>query len=314
MAVTDAVQKLAYARFQEPYQQMNMWRSLARDYSSDFPYGDTLVLPTDTGAKTDGTTPNYKWNSIDSNARLDATPTEQAWGAPTVVDLETVELKIDKAWDLNKLIARLTERRVRPSFLNEAMMHSSRELEETINEYIRSVILANADVQKTDFDDVTAAVFAAPTDALRKTYVDTLADMQYEANVAYWPMDQRYCITSPYVYRMIVDQLEKDNRFYVQAPVNDRASVDGMVIRWRGWDIMSDNSVGSGIGANDDDKHAMFFLRRGIGVGYAQDLQQIRFIENSEVYRGLRILGQFSFGAAVLEPAKLFVKKTVITA
>ena len=51
MAVQDAIQKVAAAMFNIPYQEQIFWRGLCRDRSSEFLYGDTHNIPTDTGPK-----------------------------------------------------------------------------------------------------------------------------------------------------------------------------------------------------------------------------------------------------------------------
>ena len=319
MALSDAIQNLAYARFLEPFQQENLWLNFVQDFSAEFPgYGNSLVLPTDSGAKQstapDPTSVGYVPADRSSTYTPDSTAEQNKWADPSVTGLQTVTLTIDQVRDVSKQISYISERRIRPSLIESAARHSAREMMEAINADIRDELLtaqnAEGPTQRTALS-ATAAQFGAAADTQVLTpLLNELANAQLAADVAFWPNDGRVCVVSPRIHKYITDKLQAEKLYLVNE--NPQFAVEGMTVRYKGWEIVKDNSRGDGVTANDDNRHFLAYLRRGVGVGYAGELSMFRTFE-SEIYRSMVIHGLFSWGVKVIEPEKVLVTQFNIT-
>ena len=213
MPVADVIAKVSAARFQEAYQQANIWAGLVNDLSAEIPgYGDTLDLPSDTST--------YTVTDISSTYTVDATIANAAWGPPTGINAARVQLQLNKAYKVNTLVTSLQQRRVRPSFLESAMRHSAREMTEQVNKDIRETFDAAAAAQKLPHIETTAANFGNA--AHQKLIFDKLGEAQ-EGKVAYlhWPPAGRVCVVSPAYYNALVTYLINEKLFLIRGGTDD---------------------------------------------------------------------------------------------
>ena len=178
MALSDAIQNLAYGQFKLPYQQTNIWMNLFQDYSMEFPgFGNSLVIPTDKGATReeiekaagDG---NYVPTDRSATYTVDANVANSKWGDPTLTDIETTMLTIDQFRTINKMVNFLAQRRIRPNILASAVMQSVREMQRAVNAHARATMLAAPAVSQRTHIAVTAANITTPNDAFKTAVID----------------------------------------------------------------------------------------------------------------------------------------------
>ena len=313
MALSDGVETLAYSRFLIPYQQQNIWRGFYQDLSGEFPgYGQTLSLPTDDGSVPgDAGDSSYDWRDDSATYNVDSTLTQLTRPNPTLQDISTTSLTINQVRRKEKLVPWLAQERLRVNLLSSASMWVSRRIMEEINKHLRATMLAAPAVSQRPAITVTAANFATPNAAYKTALLNEFAEAELDFDESYIPMDERVAIVSPRIHKYLTDFLQEEKLFLVEQ--NPQFVIEGMTPRYKGWQIVKDVSAGKGVTAADDDKHAIFFLRRGEGLSFAGELSVIRVIEPERV-DGWEVQGTFTWGAAVTEPSKLRVTKHNITA
>ena len=339
MAVSDAIQKLAYARFLRPYVQENIWMGFVQDYSAEIAAGGkTVVIPVDKGAGTDRSRTagagNYKplaANSFDEdiggpdNANVgnavSATNPGTRWPASTGQDIDTVELGLDEIRVINKRVTTIQERRVIPSLVASRAENAAREMLEEVNANIRAKFLAGPQPGTGTFarshtlPTISAANFAkgindSANAAFKTALLDEFGDAQLAASVNYWPAGGRVAVVSPRIHKYLTDALQAEKLYLVND--NPQYVREGTVMRYKGWDIIEDNSAGDGTANSDDDKHAIFYLQRGVGLGYLGELRDLTVIR-SEIEMASLLQGVFSWGCEVIEPKKLALTKLNIS-
>ena len=231
------------------------------------------------------------------------------WGAPNVGDVSKIELVIDQYRSYDELIPTMVQAQIRPDLIASKGRQAAIKMRETINGHIRSTVLATTDTDAL-LPEITTTAGNFGNDAFKTALAKTFADAAQEMDEAYIPGNGRLAIVSPAVYRQFTDWLIEQKLYLVQG-ANDQAAIMGSVPMYRGFRIRPDNSAGKGVSATDDDKHALFFVRRADGMSYAGQTMNTRSFQ-SEVYQGWRIQGLFSWGAVLNQPDKVRIAKTVI--
>lgn len=306
MANADVIAKIAGAMWLQDFYQSNVWPMLSMDVSADIPgYGDRIEIPSDNTA--------YATNALHSITAanlISETVADHQWTAPIAVTAGKVDLILDKQYDLNVLIGTVLQRRVRPSFMASAMFHSARVFREKFNADVRGALDAAAAGQQLTPVATTAANFG--NDAHKTEIIKTLRDAKEAADYAHWPrgMD-RYCVVSPAYHDIITDYLVSEKLLLVQG-ATDRAVIEGDVMRFQSWTILMDDSLPEGKTADDDANHTMYFINRGQGFAFAQELRTLRVID-SEVYRGQLLQGIMTHGMVITRPSKIRIAKANIT-
>ena len=321
-----AVQKLASADFLIPHLQTNIWRNYVDDRSMEFPgYGKTLVISTSAGAfneemgdgnpsDDDSFVDDRSAQGLGANAE-NATPAQLKYGEPIASSLINVELEINQWRDINRIVGRPAERRLRPNLVSEETRKAAASVMKAENAHLRKTIIDSAGTrtQRTPIT-VTAANFAqgAKNDAFKTALLDEPANANLDVSVNdFWPMPGRRMIVSPRIHKYITDALQEEKLLFT-TPINDRFVAEGETIRYKGWDIVQDNSAGDGTANTDDDKHAIIYLIPGRGLAYAGELEELMVGRHPD-YRGTILRGFKSWGAAVIEPYLLRVTKINIT-
>ena len=316
MALSEGYQKFAYNRFMMPFVQENIWMGYVQDFSGWFANGgNTLSIPTDKGSRPDAAgNDSYEWDDVSATYTVDAAVANMAWGAPTATDLDTVELVLNRTYKINKIVSAIADRRVIPNLIAMRGAQAARTAREVVNNQIRATLLGiDASQQRTPIA-VTAANFSNTAATGHDTFLTSLLDefgaAQLAADVAFWPTAGRVAVVSPRIHKYLVDKLQKEKLFVLNT--NEALVREGEVLRFKGWDIVKDNSARDGVSNSDDDKHAIFYLRRGEGLGFGADLRMLDVIR-SETYIGNLLQGVMAWGTAVIEKEKLLVCKMNIT-
>ena len=308
MPVADVIASLAAARFQANYFTERVWPGLVADLSAELPYGDALDLPTD-----DLTV------SIDSetqaNIQGDALANHQ-WPNPHIGDPTQVTLNMDQYFRINEGIPTAHQRQVRPDMVNSKMMTSARRAAERINSYIRSRVQALADDdQLLTGISVTAANVVTPNDTflshVRRAFFEAEEELDYE----HMPPEGRVAVVSPTIHS-VIERFYEDAKIPYQTVINDQITAQGVMLRLSGFNIVKDASPGPGKASGDDAKHTMFFFRRGEGISYGEQINQLTAIDGMQSgsdFDGWLVRGRFLYGASVNQPNKVRLTKINIT-
>lgn len=301
MALTDVIGRIFGPAFQTEYYQANIWPQLAADLSSELPFGDTLELPSD------ATT--YALNSRTATQARSSTVTDHARSAPAVVNGSKVNLVVTEYDDVDVLIPTAAQNQVRPSFVSNAIFHSARIMSERLSNDIREKFDALTGTSVLGNIAVTAANFG---NAAHVTLImQRIRDADKSMNAGHLPRPGRYLSVGPTYYDLILQQLIDDKLFLVTG-ATDNAVVNAQIPRYRGFDIVMDDSLGVGETATDDANHNMYFGLRGEGISYATQVRNLRAFE-SENYKGIRVTGDLFHGNLVNQPSKVRIAKTVIS-
>ena len=306
MPNADIIARTASAVWLEDFYQMNVWPALAADMSSEIPgYGDRIEMPSDDTA--------YAMNALHSITTANLIGTNVAnhqWSTPIAVTGNKVDLVLDKAYDISVLIGTVLQRRVRPSYMESAVKHSARVFREKFNADVRGALDAAAGPQQLTAITTTAANYGA---AAHITAIgNTLRTAKETADYAHWPRgSNRVCVASPSYHDLIGERII-DRNIRLQGTANDMALIFGEVLYYQGWTIVMDDSLDEGKAAGDGDHHTLYFVNRGEGFGFAQEIRGLRIVD-SEVYRGQLLQGIMTHGAVINRPSKIRICKTNIT-
>ena len=301
MANPALVAKIFRATLFENYYQQNVWRSLVDDVSAEIPEGhDSIDMPYDDLG--------YEVKDVDRAEQLGTNATQLARGAPHVVSGSKRTLQMQTYGEIDELVGTFTSMNTLPNFLASAARHSARVIIEVVNGAIR-----------TQFDASTEAVAGPITvkaadygkDDHKTAIINALRAASVKADEEHWPREGRYCVMSPSYLDLIIDDIIESKFFFVSG-VNDMAAVNNQLPRYRGWDLIMDDSM-SPVKTASTANHFMYFGRRGVGVGVAVRLRGLRVYE-SEVYRGMRANAELQYGTLINEPSKLLLQKTTIQA
>lgn len=307
-ALSTIINDLSAAAFLRPFQQDNIWMQYVDDRSAEYPgYGSVLEIPTDEGAVPSSTA----YDPAATTLGVDTLPSaaEARWPTPTGQSVTSVTLEVDKAYVNSKLVNPIAERRVRPSLIASAGEWMAVRAREQVNADVRKAF--DDGVPGTNNISCTAAEFRDASDSkVLDPLLDLFANQGLAADYAFWPNDGRVAVVSPRIHKYLVDKLQAEKLFLITE--NPQYVNEGQVMRFKGWDIVKDNSRGDGVTAADDDKHTLYFLRRGVGIGYVGELRTMRTI-NSENYIGMLMQLLYTYGVKVIESAKLLRTQLVIS-
>ena len=309
MANQDLVAKIAYPLFLRALYQDNVWLGLVQDDSAQVSgYGDTIQYPVDKSTYTlDDVSATYIPNQT--------TISDLEYGDPSLVTADKVDLTVNQVRKVSKLLTHILDAQVRPSFMEAITTKLGREQQMAVNSYIRDTVFDSANVAATHrlpAITVTAANFASGSDTTFLGKVaESLSNAALLADGAYWPDAGRVCVMSPNMHSAMVDYL-LDKNYFVSVALNNRAVVENDILRFKGWDIIKDNSTGVGAANTDDDKHTMRFMIRGETLKYAGQLERFRVIE-SEKYMGMLAQGLWSWGAVLPQGEKAIIQTVSIT-
>ena len=306
MPVADNVAELYAAGLLENFYQTNIWANLIQDRSSEIPgYGKSVQFPTDTS--------DYSPDDVSADYTPEQTDlTDLTWGDPSLTSMGEVTLVLNKAYKINRLISFITERRIRPSLLASAVEKSARAIRETLNRDIRAEF--NRLPASRNVGNAIATAAASFGNAAHMNAIDNaLREATVKADYEHFPRGpQRVVVVSPAYHDIIVEEIITKNPNLVSDVTLDEALVNAGAVRYRGWTIVMDDSLPQGTANTDDANHTMYFMIRGVGIGYAGELRNQRVI-NSETYMGIRVLGVFTWGNKIIEPGKLLRQTTSIT-
>lgn len=303
MPNTDAVGKVASSLFLESLRQNNIWMGLADDRSSELAYGDTIELPTDETA--------YAVNTASVANGLSSTASDHAWGTPLPVTLNSVNLVVNKGFDIDVLVGLLVQEMVRPSTLQQAVDSAARTLREQRNAEMRGALdLAVSDNQLTAITTKTAEW----GNAAHATAVDkSFSEASVKAGYRHWGVGMgRVAVMSPATYEVLENKILTDKNYFA-GDTNDQLLRENALGRYKGFTLMVDDSLAEGTAQGDGAKHTIYFVLRGQSFAFAQSLNNFRFFQ-SEQYKGYRIQGIQYYGAVIHRPSRSMIAKTTITA
>ena len=161
-------------------------------------------------------------------------------------------MEINRERDIYKIVDHLAERRVRPSLIASAAEWSALRILEAINDDIRAVFYADPNIPTVEtLPAIPHAQFEAGSGAAWAAFengvMNAFPKAKLAADVARWPRDGRVAVTSPRMYNILAQKLRDEKLFLVQG-ANEQFALQGEVLMWSGWEIVSDNSVGDGSG------------------------------------------------------------------
>ena len=308
MPVADVINAIAAARFLELYNVERVWPALAEDLSAEVPYGDALDLPSDDR--------NITETMVTQGDFQGDTLSDHVWPNPHIGDPTKVTLNLNQYYRINELVPTAHQVQVRPNMLNSKMFHAARVAAERVNTYIRSQMQAlNNNAQLLTAIAVSSANFTTPNDTFLTHVRRAFFEAEEELDYAHMPIPGRVAVVSPSIYS-VVERFFEDAKIPYQTLLNDQATAQGVVLRLSGFDLIKDASPGSGKAAADDDKHTMFFFRRGEGISYAEQLREIRAIDgmsSGSNHDGWLVRGRLLFGATVNQPSKIRLTKIAIS-
>ena len=305
MANTDLIARIYAAEFLNRYYEGTPWLNIARNESAQIASGgDTVRFPKDTYGEV--------WTKFTKANAQSSTTANFAIGAPTIRQSEFVDLIVDDYYRLNELVTYVSERQIIPSLMAKRASNSARKATETINREIRDQFAESGELPSSSeltAISTTAANFG--NDAHATMVVNTFRQATKEANVNHFPMTGRFVVMSPSYYDLLTDKLERENKFLVRGG-NDALFENNLLTEYKGWRVTVDDSMPSAETASTDN-HWMYFMNQGQGIGYAEQMRNIRVVDNSELYEGVRLLGLMFFGAKLYQPEHVRVAKTTIT-
>ena len=307
MATADVIIAIASAMFKEKFNQMRVWPQLAFDDSAEAAYGDSIEYPAD------DSTPTETVLTL-TNAQGDTLANHQ-WPDPNVGSQTKIDLDIDQYYRINELIPTTHQRQVRPNIMQRRMFLAGEASANRINTYLRGKVFAAAAGQQLTAIAVSATNFsgnqAAYLKNLRESFWEASEALDYEN----MPGEGRVAVVSPTVYSQIEQHFETQ-KIPFQTTFVDGMTQNAMLMHLSGFEVIKDSSPGAGKTNADDDKHALFFMRRGEALGYAQQLNDMVAVDgmnSGSDYDGWLVRGRHLYGAALIEPTKCRVQKIAIS-
>lgn len=304
MPLADTIGQVYQARFQVEYRQDNVWMAVADDQSAQLGMGsDRIQIPTD--AEGEELSERTRANV------LSGTASDHEWGAPDVVNGDVVTVQLNQFYDIDMLVPTHIQAQSRPNWIAKKSMDAARLFREQVSNDIRAEFNNAPAASRLADISFTSAEWTAGGSDVQDALLSKLAEAELSLDAARMPKPGRYCIVGPYDYNLMVSRLIELKLYLVQG-ANDTAAIDGMIPRYRGFNIQMDNSLGIGTAATDDLNHYMYFGRRGEGITYAGQVRKLRAFE-SEQYKGTRVQGEMSYATKVNQPTRVRLARSVIT-
>lgn len=275
MAFTNFIPEVWSARLLEHLDKVHVYAGLMnRDYEGDIrAYGDTVHI----NQVGDITISDYTGSDISDPQELDST---------------MLDLVIDKAKYFNFQIKDVNNAQSNPKLVDAAMQRASYGMNDVIDQYLASLLLAGVDQGNVLYGDTDAVT---PTSANAYDYLVDLGVVLNEANV---PMMGRWVVVPPWFHGLLL----KDPRFVGNGTGYSQAVLQGgLVGEAAGFQIHLSNNVPNTSGA----KYKVIAGTNAAGAFAEQlvELEAYRLEKNfSDAVKGLHV-----YGAKVIQPKALAV-------
>lgn len=275
MAFSNFIPEIWSARLLEHLDKVHVYASLMnRDYEGEIrAYGDTVHI-----------------NQVGDITISDYTGADIA--APEELDSTMQDLVIDKAKYFNFQIKDVDNAQSNPKLVDAAMQRASYGMNDIIDQYLASLLLAGVDTGNVLYSDTTAVT---PTSANAYDYLVDLGVLLNEANV---PMLGRWVVVPPWYHGLLL----KDPRFVGNGTGYNQAILQGgLVGEAAGFQIHLSNNVPNTSGA----KYKVIAGTNAAGAFAEQlvELEAYRLEKNfSDAVKGLHV-----YGAKVIQPKALAV-------
>lgn len=275
MAFTNFIPEVWSARLLEHLDKVHVYAGLMnRDYEGDIrAYGDTVHI----NQVGDITISDYTGSDISDPQELDST---------------MLDLVIDKAKYFNFQIKDVNNAQSNPKLVDAAMQRASYGMNDVIDQYLASLLLAGVDKDNVLYGDADAVT---PTSANAYDYLVDLGVVLNEANV---PMMGRWVVVPPWFHGLLL----KDPRFVGNGTGYSQAVLQGgLVGEAAGFQIHLSNNVPNTSGS----KYKVIAGTNAAGAFAEQlvELEAYRLEKNfSDAVKGLHV-----YGAKVIQPKALAV-------
>lgn len=275
MAFTNFIPEVWSARLLEHLDKVHVYAGLMnRDYEGDIrAYGDTVHI----NQVGDITISDYTGSDISDPQELDST---------------MLDLVIDKAKYFNFQIKDVNNAQSNPKLVDAAMQRASYGMNDVIDQYLASLLLAGVDKDNVLYGDADAVT---PTSANAYDYLVDLGVVLNEANV---PMMGRWVVVPPWFHGLLL----KDARFVGNGTGYSQAVLQGgLVGEAAGFQIHLSNNVPNTSGS----KYKVIAGTNAAGAFAEQlvELEAYRLEKNfSDAVKGLHV-----YGAKVIQPKALAV-------
>lgn len=275
MAFSNFIPEVWSARLLEHLDKVHVYAGLMnRDYEGEIrAYGDTVHI-----------------NQIGDITISDYTGADIA--NPQELDGSQLDLAIDKAKYFNFQIKDVDNAQSNPKLVDAAMQRASYGMNDVIDQYLASLLLAGVDSGNVLFDDEGAVT---PTSADAYDYLVDLGVVLNEANV---PMMGRWVVVPPWFHGLLL----KDPRFVGNGTGYNQAILQGgLVGEAAGFQIHLSNNVPNTSGS----KYKIIAGTNAAGAFAEQlvELEAYRLEKNfSDAVKGLHV-----YGAKVVQPKALAV-------
>ena len=275
MAFTNVIPEVWSARLLEHLDKVHVYAGLMnRDYEGDIrAYGDTVHI----NQVGDITISDYTGSDISDPQELDST---------------MLDLVIDKAKYFNFQIKDVNNAQSNPKLVDAAMQRASYGMNDVIDQYLASLLLAGVDQGNVLYGDTDAVT---PTSANAYDYLVDLGVVLNEANV---PMMGRWVVVPPWFHGLLL----KDPRFVGNGTGYSQAVLQGgLVGEAAGFQIHLSNNVPNTSGS----KYKVIAGTNAAGAFAEQlvELEAYRLEKNfSDAVKGLHV-----YGAKVIQPKALAV-------
>ena len=275
MAFTNFIPEVWSARLLEHLDKVHVYAGLMnRDYEGDIrAYGDTVHI----NQVGDITISDYTGSDISDPQELDST---------------MLDLVIDKAKYFNFQIKDVNNAQSNPKLVDAAMQRASYGMNDVIDQYLASLLLAGVDEGNVLYGDTDAVT---PTSANAYDYLVDLGVVLNEANV---PMMGRWVVVPPWFHGLLL----KDPRFVGNGTGYSQAVLQGgLVGEAAGFQIHLSNNVPNTSGS----KYKVIAGTNAAGAFAEQlvELEAYRLEKNvSDAVKGLHV-----YGAKVIQPKALAV-------
>lgn len=275
MAFSNFIPQVWSARLLEHLDKVHVYAGLMnRDYEGEIrAYGDTVHI-----------------NQIGAITISDYTGADIS--APEELDGTQLDLTIDKAKYFNFQIKDVDNAQSNPKLVDSAMQRASYGMNDVIDQYLASLLLAGVDEDNILCGDSDAVT---PTSSDAYDYLVDLGVVLNEANV---PMMGRWVVVPPWFHGLLL----KDPRFVGNGTGYNQAILQGgLVGEAAGFQIHLSNNVPNTSGA----KYKVIAGTNAAGAFAEQlvELEAYRLEKNfSDAVKGLHV-----YGAKVIQPKALAV-------
>ena len=305
MAYSELVPKVWRSVFLEEDRQTNIYRALMADYSADLAFGDTVYLPTD------GTSYSAGSNLHSTLGNVDETNIDNLkWPNPELLTPSRVGITLDKLFAKTILVTHTQARRLTANTMDKGAREQARAFREQFNSDARAALNGITGDSQTTALSVATANFGE--EAHRNMVIGAIRDMTETVDYAHWPLDNRYLVLSPAYMKILRDYVIAEKIPFVVSNVADEAFVRARIMEFDGWRLVADDSLDAGHATGDDDHHPMYFLQRGEGFSFIEELNITDIYTSREWFGDVFQIAQ-SYAVSAHQPSKIRVKKTTIT-